>query len=91
MTMMTREELKKELVKNELGVNVKFTKSDGTERLMKATLNSKHLPVPTEAVKEKKERKKNEDPNFFVVWDLDKDAWRSFNYENVFFIKAISE
>jgi hypothetical protein len=81
--MMTRDELKSALVKADNGVNVTFVKSDETERTMKSTLNAKYLPVPTEAVKEKKERKKSEDPDLFVVWDMEKEAWRSFKFSAV--------
>jgi len=81
--MLTREELKNELVKNKNGVKVTFEKADGTNRVMHSTLHSSYLPVPTEDVKEKKERVKNEDPNLFVVWDIDKEAWRSFKYDAV--------
>lgn len=81
--MIERDELKALLSEKEEGVMVTFTKSDGTDRNMKCTLHKKNLPVPTEAVKEKKTRKKNEDPDLFVVFDMEKDAWRSFRFSAV--------
>jgi hypothetical protein len=86
--MISVKQLRDALISNSKGVAVHFTKSDGSQREMHCTLNALHLPAPTEATKEKKERKKSEDPNLFVVWDLDKEAWRSFNYQNVFKIEV---
>lgn len=60
---------------------VTFTKKDGTERLMKCTLNKNFMPQ-IEFVKESKDVK---EPNKEVIkcWDLDKEAWRSFRVDSV--------
>lgn len=60
-------------------VKVTFRKQNGEERVMNCTL-SESIAVPhvktTDRVKE---------VNLEVcpVWDIDKGAWRSFNYESV--------
>ena len=59
-------------------VQVYFTKADGTVRLMQATLMESHLPnVTTE------NSKPHTDTHLFKVWDLDKQAWRSFKWDRL--------
>ena len=69
---------------------VKFTKRDGTDRVMLCTLNSNLIPEkafgnpkdwnypdhPPESARIKS-------PDIAVVWDLQKEAWRSFRYDSV--------
>lgn len=59
---------------------VTFTKKDGTERVMKCTLNSKVLP-PMPVTEGKKERKQN--PDVLAVYDIDAQGWRSFTIKSV--------
>lgn len=61
-------------------VTVIFTKKDGTERVMRCTLETDKLPI-TEAKVDKKERKKSEDT--IAVYDLDAKGWRSFTVKSV--------
>ena len=72
-----REYLIEILQGNEL--TVEFTKKNGEKRKMKCTLKPNALPkreVTEDADKE---------PNLDIisVWDLEKDAWRSFRVESV--------
>ena len=60
-------------------VNVTFTKKDGTERLMKCTLQE-GVVVPHEKTTE---RVKEENNEILAVWDLDKHAWRSFRLDSI--------
>lgn len=60
-------------------INVKFTKKDGTERVMKCTL-LENIIKPHEKTTER-EKKVNED--ILSVWDVEKDAWRSFRYDSI--------
>lgn len=70
-------------------VDVEFTKSDGSVRQMKCTLNGEKLPpVPTPVgpvdgiVKESKQRKAP-DPESIRVFDIDKQEWRSFRFDRL--------
>jgi hypothetical protein len=67
-------------------VTVKFTKKDGTERVMRCTLQKEFLPaVDTldEAVS-----KRNKSVETVAVWDLEKEAWRSFRLDSVLEMKV---
>ena len=67
------ETLRKEII------TLKFTKTDGSERIMKCTLRDDHL------VKEEKktDRVKKPNDNVISVWDVDCNGWRSFKYESL--------
>jgi hypothetical protein len=58
-------------------VNIEFSKSDGTIRKMRATLNSNLFAYKAANT----ERKRNE--NVLPVWDMDKSGWRSFRFHNL--------
>jgi len=60
---------------------VKFTKVDGTERVMRCTLSQDYLPPRSTKVKADDGRAK--DPNIISAWDVEKKAWRSFFAESV--------
>lgn len=60
-------------------INVKFTKKDGTERVMKCTL-LESIIKPYEKATDR-DKKVNED--LISVWDVEKDAWRSFRYDSI--------
>ena len=59
---------------------VTFIKSDGTERVMKCTLNPDQLPK-VELKENTKPRKENN--TTMRVFDLEKNEWRSFTIKNV--------
>jgi polyisoprenoid-binding protein YceI len=59
---------------------VTFTKADGTERVMKCTLNPEQLPK-VEIKEDAKPRK--ESTTSMRVFDLEKNEWRSFTIKNV--------
>lgn len=60
-------------------INVKFTKTDGSERLMKCTL-LEGLAIPHQ---KKTERVKKPNEDIVAVWDVENEGWRSFNYNSV--------
>lgn len=62
---------------------VVFTKVDGTARTMRCTLMEKFLPAQKD-LEEHTTRK-----NAIAVWDLEKEAWRSFRIDSVNTIKAV--
>lgn len=61
-------------------VTVSFTKKDGTERIMKCTLDPSILPK-SHVSEDKEPKKKNS--NTIAVYDVDANAWRSFVVRNV--------
>ena len=61
-------------------VTVTFIKKDGSERIMKCTLDPEKLPVAT-VTEDKKERKKSEDT--LAVYDVEAKGWRSFNLKSI--------
>jgi hypothetical protein len=73
-----KEELKSYLTRGV--VKVVFTKKDGTDRTMLATLNEGLIP---EDKKPKGTGKKVDNVNTFSVYDTEADGWRSFNYDTV--------
>lgn len=66
-----------------------FTKKDGTERVMRCTLNPDLLPLPKvdeSKVATKPERKKSD--TSLAVYDLDAQGWRSFVITSIKNVKA---
>ena len=66
-----------------------FTKKDGTERVMRCTLNPDLLPLPKvdeSTVATKPERKKSD--TSLAVYDLDAQSWRSFVITSIKNVKA---
>ena len=62
-------------------VQIAFVKTDGTLREMRATLDLDNLISEEYHPKNEKERKKN--PDVQVVFDLDKNEWRSFRWDKL--------
>jgi hypothetical protein len=60
-----------------------FTKKDGSEREMNCTL-AEAVIVPHEKTTD---RVKEENLDTLAVWDLDKEAWRSFRLDSVISVK----
>jgi hypothetical protein len=60
-------------------ITVAFTKTDGSERHMRCTLQDRYLPE-LNAPAAPREPKTNHN---FVVWDLDEAGWRSFRVGSV--------
>lgn len=64
-------------------VIVRFTKADGTERAMQCTLQPDVI-VPYEKVQGKETtRTKEFNEDLVSVWDIEKDAWRSFKISSL--------
>lgn len=59
---------------------VTFTKVNGEDRVMKCTLDPKYLPKIDGVVEESG---RPENPNVVVVWDIEKEGWRSFRLDSV--------
>jgi hypothetical protein len=82
----TKQELK-DLLKKKI-VSVTFVKTDKTERKMLCTLKENVLPVVES--KEPKRTKKDND-NVLAVWDLEKEAFRSFRVDSVTDYQVVTE
>ena len=75
-------------VLKETPVTITFTKKDGTERVMKCSLDPKLLPnVETKAITEDKKPRK-ESTTSMRVFDLEKNEWRSFTIKSIKHISA---
>ena len=61
---------------------ITFTKVDGTERVMKCTLEPTKLPV-VELKEGAKPRKETTSTKALRVFDLEKNEWRSFTIKNI--------
>lgn len=59
-------------------ITVTFTKADGTSRDMKCTLAAEFLPA-----QEVKESERKSSPDNCPVWDMEKQAWRSFRWDSI--------
>lgn len=60
-------------------INITFTKKDGSERTMKCTL----VESMVKPYEKKTDKVKEVDENIVAVWDIEKEAWRSFRYDSV--------
>lgn len=67
---------------------VRFTKLNGEMREMKATLNENQMPEIVAEIENKAPRKKSEDA--LSVWDVDKQAWRSFRWDRLEQINGVA-
>jgi hypothetical protein len=62
-------------------VGVVFTKKDGTERVMQATLSEDLIPEVQNSEKTATTRKKSDEA--LAVWDTEAEGWRSFRWDSV--------
>lgn len=76
--MFDKAELKENLSK--CVAEVKFTKADGSERKMLCTLIDKYLP---EVSPRPLEEARKENNSVLAVWDIEKEAWRSFRLDSI--------
>jgi hypothetical protein len=78
--MYTKHQLK-EFCQNGV-VTVVFTKADGSERTMKATLLPEYVNNGKTLLQES-ENKRPENPDVLAVWDVDAKGWRSFRIDSI--------
>ena len=67
-------------------VTVVFSKGDGTVREMKCTLAEQFLPA-----QEVSESKRKSSPDACPVWDMEKQAWRSFRWDSISKISLLDQ
>lgn len=72
-------------VLSESEVTIVFTKKDGTNRTMVCTLSEKNhaLSEYNRAKSEHISRKKEKSNDSLAVFDVEKNAWRSFRYDSI--------
>lgn len=80
---MTKEELVENLKDGE--VVVTFKKKDGTERIMRCTKSFDSIPEEKrpKTTNEVAEKPTTTNTDLIMVWDLDKEGWRSFDYKTL--------
>lgn len=80
---MTKEELVEKLKDGE--VVVTFKKKDGTERIMRCTKSFDSIPEEKrpKTTNEVVEKSTTTNTDLIMVWDLDKEGWRSFDYKTL--------
>ena len=61
---------------------ITFTKVDGTERIMRCTLEADKLP-PVIVKEDAKPRKETTSTKALRVFDVEKKEWRSFTIKNI--------
>jgi hypothetical protein len=59
-----------------------FTKKDGTERVMRCTLNPEYFPPIQQEASEVSEVRQKSNTSL-AVFDVEAQAWRSFRYDSV--------
>jgi len=79
------ESLKQDLQKllRENTLSVLFLKKDGTQRAMLCTLNPEHLPNEDKQEGDEVKTVKKQSEESLAVWDLEKNAWRSFRLDSL--------
>ena len=70
-------------------LEIKFIKTDGSERVMVSTLQKSYLPPAPERDSDYEPRAKNFE--VIAVWDIDKSAWRSFRLDSIESFKPVLE
>lgn len=65
-------------------VEVTFQKNDGSERVMKCTLQDGLVPKFESTGKVKRHN-----PDVLAVWDIESDGWRSFRWDSVINTKVL--
>ena len=80
---MTKEEIRT-LAQNGI-IEVTFNKKDGTQRIMRGTLQEKGLPV------KESESTKKDNPDVLAVFDIVSAGWRSFRLDSVLHVEKVND
>lgn len=72
-------------------VSVKFNKTDGTIRTMLCTKNAEIIAENYVAPEKKTDRVRKDNPDVAVVFDLEKNEWRSFRLDSVIEYVVVDE
>jgi hypothetical protein len=71
-------------------IEVTFTKVDGTERIMRCTLDPKYMPPKMEPENVQEAHKHNKvNTDVIAVWDIQQNGWRSFRVDSVNYVQMV--
>lgn len=85
--MYDRDNLLKDL--REMACEVHFKKVDGSIRNMRCSLREDLLPQGSDPKHLDEQHAKPENKDVIVVWDLEKNGWRSFRVDSVIYFNAL--
>lgn len=88
--MYSRDQLLSDLRENVIEVH--FKKVNGEHRAMRCTLQERLLPpsyVNNDSEKQEEKDFHGKNPEVLAVWDVQKNAWRSFRIESVNYCQVI--
>lgn len=73
-------------------VEVTFTKVNGERRIMRCTLDLKHLPQMTNDQYDHldSQQKREENKEVIAVWDVQANGWRSFRVDSVQYVQEVA-
>ena len=63
-------------------LTIEFTKVDGSNRVMNATLNNQLIPKQG-GEKLNSIKRVSDNPETVIVWDIDANGWRSFKFNSL--------
>lgn len=70
-------------------IEVTFNKVDGTPRIMRCTLDPKHLPESYSQDKQEETDFHQKNADVIACWDIQKGGWRSFRIDSVQYVQII--
>ena len=70
-------------------VEVTFRKVDGSQRVMRCTIQPDYMPPSYLQEQEKENSFHKENPNVIAAWDIEKGGWRSFRVDSVEYLQII--
>jgi hypothetical protein len=86
-TAINESETLEQLRNNENGVEVLFTKKDGSQRTMLCTLSESKIPADKQP---KSETQSSTVGSAVRVFDLEKNEWRSFRWDSVKSVNGVT-
>lgn len=89
-TRYARDAVLKDLRENVLEVT--FTKVDGSQRIMRCTLDSRYLPpqITENHVRHiDEEHLKKENLSTIAAWDVQNGGWRSFRIDSLHYVQVV--
>jgi hypothetical protein len=70
-------------------IEVTFTKVNGDKRIMRCTLDQRHIPTPVDVKHLDEQHSRKENKDVIAVWDMHANGWRSFRVDSVQYVQEI--